>query len=190
MIRRGDGSWCLSDVAAGTGMSPAALVKRFGSKSGLLTAVTSRWAENLPAYRSSPAVDPRDAIVEWVHTWIGGVTTPGPVLGHLTLLFEEIVDPRTRPQLMAGWRRQESYLDDAIKDAATRGLWTTAPPAGTAQAWLDLLSGAVLRGAVTDPGPGLDRAARVIVRQIREWSGRWVNAAGPAWCSSEPASTA
>src|SRR3712207_1480004 len=105
---RGDGSWSLADVGTAAGMSPAALVKRFGSKLGLLRAVATRWVEQLPAYSTS--VDPLQVVHAWVAEWAGDVSDPTTARGHLTMLFDEIFDPECRQILLEGHRRQAAYL--------------------------------------------------------------------------------
>lgn len=120
---RGDGSWSLGDVGSATGMSPAALVKRFGSKLGLLRAVAARWVEELPAY--SPSTDPLQVVRAWVDEWARDVSDPATARGNLTMLFDEIFNPECRQILIEGHLRQAAYLADALADAHARGLLPT-----------------------------------------------------------------
>jgi AcrR family transcriptional regulator len=166
---RGDGSWSLADVAAATGMSPAALVKRFGSKSGLLRAIAARWVDQLPAY--APSSDPVQVIRDWVDAWTDGVSDPETARGHLTLLFDEIVDPTSRRLLIEGQRRQAEYLAAALADAHDRGLIDEQLD-DAAELWLDLLSGAAVRGALDDPRIALTRAKKYIHNQLDQRSTR------------------
>lgn len=42
-------SWSLAEVAPAAGLSPAGLVKRFGSRAGLLRALGEHWVDTIPA---------------------------------------------------------------------------------------------------------------------------------------------
>ncbi len=170
IVARGDGGWTLSDVATASGMSPAALVKRFGSKIGLLRALADRWADNLPDYEPRADVDPRVRIREWIADWVSGIADPTSARGHLVLLVEELFDEQARAAVARGRRRQAAFLGDALTDAWRRRLLTTRPAPDVPELWLDLLSGAAVRGAVDDPGAALDRAVRFLTMELERWS--------------------
>ena len=67
------------------------------------------------------------------------------------MLFDEIMDAESRQILREGHWRQAAYLTDALNDAHARGLLRHEPPGETADIWLDLLTGAAVRGALADP---------------------------------------
>jgi AcrR family transcriptional regulator len=169
IVARGDGGWTLADVAAASGMSPAALVKRFGSKAGLLRAVAVRWADGLPAYEPADT-DPRVRIREWVEDWVRDVADPSSARGHLVLLVQEMFDDQARAAVIRGRQRQAAFLGAALADAWQRHLLAIRPAPDVPELWLDLLGGAAVHGALDDPAAALGRAARHIANQIDEWS--------------------
>lgn len=168
IVARDDGNWSLADVAARSGMSPAALVKRFGSKSGLLHALTRQWLDALPRYLPDPDRDPRDVIRDWVREWASGLADPTTARGHLALLVNEITDPQTRELVRRGRRRQEAFVADALADAYRRGVLDGPPPETVAALWLDLLAGAAVRGAIEDPHGAITRAQQYIVERLEK----------------------
>ena len=168
-VRRGDGSWSLADVARVVGVTPAALVKRFGSKRGLLLAVVGAWVRDLPEYAADPAVDPLAHVRAWAVDWLAAAADPDTAVGHLTLVLDEVVDPEARALLAEGRRRQAGYLHAALGDAHERGLLRTAPSLGATQLWLDLLAGVALASAIERSGQAASRALAFIDHDIERW---------------------
>jgi AcrR family transcriptional regulator len=166
IVARDDGSWSLADVAVRAGMSPAALVKRFGSKTGLLQALTRQWLDGLPQYVAEPDVDPRDVIREWVLAWAGGLSDPSTARGHLALLVHEITAAETRDLVRQGQERQEAFVAEALADADARGLLRAETPRVIAARWLDLLAGAAVRGAINEPAGALARVQHYIFQYL------------------------
>lgn len=169
VVQRGDGSWSLADVAAAAGVSPAALVKRFGSRDGLLVAVVRTWVEGLLPYDAASVDDPVAHVRQWVAEWVDATTAPGSAVGHLTLLLDEIVHDEARKLLLRGRRAQARYLSAALLDARQRGLLAEEPPTGTAELWLDLLAGASVGCAVEQSGRPAARALAFIEHDIERW---------------------
>ncbi|MDZ5661033.1 TetR/AcrR family transcriptional regulator [Nocardioides sp. zg-1308] len=167
--RRGDGSWSLSEVAAEVGVTPAAVVKRFGSKRGLLLAVVTAWVRDLPVYDPASVDDPLGHVRDWVTGWLATTADPGQVVGHLTLLLDEIVDDETRPLLARGREGQAAYLRSALRDAYDRGQLRREPPADTAALWLDLLAGVAVASAIDRTGQAATRALAVIDNDMERW---------------------
>jgi AcrR family transcriptional regulator len=170
IVARGEGSWTLADVAGASGMSPAALVKRFGSKAGLLRALANRWADSVPAYEPAGETDPRARIVEWAQDWVRGVADPASARGHLQLLVDELFDDEARAAVARGHRAQVAFLAAALAHAWQRRLLATRPAGDTPELWLDLLNGAAVRDAIDEGSGALRRAVRQIRRQLSEWS--------------------
>ena len=168
--RRGDGSWSLSEVAAEVGVTPAAVVKRFGSKRGLLLAVVTAWVRDLPDYTPGSVDDPLGHVREWVAGWLAAVAEPDTVVGHLTLLLDEIVDDETRPLLVRGRQQQAAYLQSALRDAHDRGQLQRQPPADAAELWLDLLTGVAVASAIEPTGQAASRALALIDHDMDRWT--------------------
>lgn len=169
IVERSDGTWSLADVARVSGMSPAALIKRFGSKAGLLHAVMEQWVAELPIYTPSAATDPAAEIV----CWVSDLATPhggsAAARSNLTLLHDELTREDTRELLCRGREQQADYIRAALIDAHKRGILAVEPPTETAEIWMDLLTGAALRAAISDPEVAFARVVRHITDQLDDW---------------------
>ena len=169
VVRRGDGSWSLADVAAVAGVTPAALVKRFGSRQGLLVGLVTSWVEHLPVYAAEQVDDPVEHVRGWVADWAASTSEPRTAVGHLTLLLDEVVDTQARALLAEGRRRQAAYLQAALDDGRRRGLLATSAPAGVVELWLDLLAGATIACAIDHSDQPAARALAFIDTSIDTW---------------------
>ena len=121
MSRLGPMKLTLADVADEANLSPAALVKRFGSKRGLLLAVSNAASggmdEGFAQLRKAHA-SPLDALLE-ATTYLAKHTKSAEELAnHLAFLQIDVTDPEFRKPMvemsratLAGY---ETLLDDAI----------------------------------------------------------------------------
>ncbi|KRF34437.1 TetR/AcrR family transcriptional regulator [Nocardioides sp. Soil805] len=167
--RRSDGSWSLTEVASEVGVTPAAVVKRFGSKRGLLVAVATKWVRDLPEYAPASVDDPLGHVREWASEWLAATGEPDRTVGHLTLLLDEIVDDDTRSLLGRGRQSQAAYLRSALRDAHNRGQLLEEPPEDTAERWLDVLAGAVIASAIERTEQAARRALASIDNDMNRW---------------------
>ncbi|QUH02820.1 TetR/AcrR family transcriptional regulator [Saccharopolyspora erythraea] len=86
----------LADVAERTGASPATLVKRFGSKKGLLAALSARGADALPevfARARARRQQPLEALVEALSELAAGIRTHQQMAHHVAFLLMDLSDP-------------------------------------------------------------------------------------------------
>ena len=95
---------------------------------------------------------------------------PDSVVGHLTLLLDEIVDDETRPLLARGRQQQGAYLEAALRDAHDRGQLQRQPPADAADLWLDLLTGVAVASAIEPTGQAASRALALIDHDMDRWT--------------------
>lgn len=154
--------WSLADVAAEIGVAPATLVKRFGSRHGLLVALTRRWVDSTPA--ELPAdVPPRQAVLRWVEDSFAVPSDRRAAVANLQLLVEDLADPVLAGLVGDGWTRQIDLLaralaaDPASSQGDTRQL---------AVLILDVLNGAQLRAAAgerTAPRQAVERLLEVLL---------------------------
>jgi AcrR family transcriptional regulator len=112
----------LAHVGRAAGLSPAALVKRFGSKRGLLLAMSRHGMESVDACFAAvrtahPA--PLDAFVAAALEMTRYVQKPEEVANHLAFLQIDLSDPEfyalmkeSSARIEAGYRR---LLDEAVK---------------------------------------------------------------------------
>lgn len=147
----GDSPWTLTGAAAAAGLHPATLIKRFGSRDGVLLALSRRWVEAVPA--SYTGEDPHGELMAWAASLSVQGLTPAAVLSRLDMLTEDLRSPELRDLLHEGWRRQLDHLTVLIEAAVDRGdLQVAAAPDLVARLLMDTAAGALLRAAVA-PDP-------------------------------------
>ncbi|CAN5567098.1 hypothetical protein BH24ACT15_BH24ACT15_38570 [soil metagenome] len=155
-------TWTLANAAAAAGLHPATLIKRFGSRQGLLVALSRRWVDNIP---SAPTTeDPYQELLAWMDS-VSTSDMSGPqLLTHLDMLVEDLRDPQLRSLLHDGWQRHIQYLTALVAESRQSGQVPTATSPGTvAQLLLDTAHGSLLRAAVApepanaDPGRAVRR---------------------------------
>jgi AcrR family transcriptional regulator len=189
MSRLGPVRLTLAEVAKEAGLSPATLVQRFGSKRGLLLAV-SRGAvefvdECFVGLRASNR-SPLEALIAGATDMARQVKSAEEMANHLAFLQIDVSDPEFRTPMLemsrkteAGYRR---LLDDAVaagelKPCDTRRLARTVSAItggsligwavfreGTADAWvradLDMLLGPYRADGARSPARGKGRTRR------------------------------
>lgn len=121
MARRGPVELTLADVAEEVGLSPAALIKRFGSKRGLLLAVSTSAVAGMKgafaALRRAHA-SPLAALLEATTQLARHTASPEELANHLAFLQIDVTDPDFRKPMLEMSRATlagyEQLLDDAI----------------------------------------------------------------------------
>ncbi|MFC7431823.1 MULTISPECIES: TetR/AcrR family transcriptional regulator [unclassified Agrococcus] len=136
--------WSLADVAPAAGMSPAGLVKRFGSKAGLLRALTRRWIERIPQGPLASGEDPAAALTGYVGREFGAGSPAGAVYA-LSEVLGELQDPELAALLATGWGLQARRLAQLLAALDLPGL---EDPAVGGMLLLDALHGSLFRAAV------------------------------------------
>jgi AcrR family transcriptional regulator len=146
-----DSAWTLAGAAEAAGLHPSTLIKRFGSREGVLLALSRRWVDAVP---TGPAgCDPYGELMAWAASLtVRGVTSSG-VLARIDMLAEDLRNGELRDLLHLGWQRQIEHLTVLVEAAVDHGsLRMTTPPRLVAQLLMDTASGALLRAAVA-PDP-------------------------------------
>lgn len=164
LVRRESMSrWSLAEVAESAGVAPATLVKRFGSRRGLLTALSRRWIAALPSTPPEGAA-PRVELGRWVaETFAPAGSRKAAVVG-LQLLLEDLGDGELTDLLRKGWNRQIEYLA-LLLHAADLPRLGDARRAATIL--FDSLNGARLRAAAGDPD---STPADTLQRLLEAWT--------------------
>jgi AcrR family transcriptional regulator len=139
--------WSLAEVAREVGVAPATFVKRFGSRHGLLAALSWRWIDSIPARPSG--VDPLDELTAWVTQICSSTRGRAAALVGLRFLMEDVVDDELAGLLVTGWTKQVDYLAALLGETGWTGLGNSRE---CAQLLFDALNGSVLRAAAGDPG--------------------------------------
>jgi AcrR family transcriptional regulator len=136
--------WTLAEVAAESGIAPATLVKRFGSRHSLLVALTRRWIDSIPV--AVTATDP----LQQLTTWVAGNSPPtrdrAAALVGMRLLMEDLSNDELAGLLVEGWTKQVEYLAALL----ARADLPLRDPRQCAELLFDALNGGVLRAAAGD----------------------------------------
>lgn len=146
-------AWTLAAAAASLGLHPATLIKRFGSRHGLLLALSRRWVASQP---TAPVTnDPYRELLAWVHSPSPSETSGAQRLARIDMLVEDLRDPELRALLHVGWQRNVLYLTGLVEQSQAAGrISPSLPPQTVAQLLLDAAHGALLRDAVAPEPTG------------------------------------
>jgi AcrR family transcriptional regulator len=136
-------TWSLADVAPAAGLSPSGLIKRFGSKTGLLRELTRRWVEGIPE-KPVGGGDVLDQLSSYVAREFGADSPAGAVFA-ISEVTGELSDPELTVLLAEGWKKQAELLARHL-DELSLGRLENAD-AG-ALLLLDALHGSLFRSAV------------------------------------------
>jgi AcrR family transcriptional regulator len=137
--------WTLAEIAPAAGLSPAGLLKRFGSRQGILAALSRRWIDSIPDSPGGQAA-PDSELRRWVERRFSP-DGPERVAQGLVNLLDDLMDDQLRGLLAEGWAKEIRYLTALLARARLPGL---CDPSRGACLLFDALNGAMLRYA-TDP---------------------------------------
>lgn len=153
-------AWTLAKAADAAGLHASTLIKRFGSRHGLLLALSRRWIENIPVEATTP--DAHSELLDWAGSQTIGQGGAALLVTHLDMLIEDLHDNELRALLHQGWTKLSAYLTDLVQRCQDRGEITSRLQADAiAHLLLDTAHGALLRAAAhpvpsqVDPGRAL-----------------------------------
>ena len=151
-----DNTWTLADAAGGAGVHPATLIKRFGSRRGLLVALSHRWIDAIPT--DPVTADGHRELVSWIGSLGDESTLHIQILTRLDMLLEDLRDPELRSLLNCGWEKTINYLSTLIEHARQESrIAGDISAEQLARLILDTAHGSLLRAAVAPTG-GADLA--------------------------------
>jgi len=154
----------LADVAREANVSPATLVKRFGSKRQLLLALVAtgsgeigaEWAGILELARRSPL----QALYAYAECMAGMAPTPEVLANHLSFLQMDLVDPEFHQHALAHARDTLACLDKWLEEAVARHELLPCDTRRLARAVQATVGGSLMQWAI-------DRKGR-LRRRLRE----------------------
>ncbi|MDO4244303.1 MAG: hypothetical protein Q4C85_11235 [Actinomyces sp.] len=142
-VRQSLRPWTLAEVSPAAGLSPAGLIKRFGSRKAILLALSRRWLRDIPKGPLGQ-VPPREELDEWAHRRFGRAGARGVAQG-LIQLVDDLMDDELRVLLEEGWAREQEYVATLLRACELKRL---SDPGRGAILLFDALNGAMLRQAV------------------------------------------
>lgn len=141
-----DTAWTLAGAAKGAGLHPATLIKRFGSRHGLLLALSRHWIQAIPTRASTP--QPHGELLAWASSLATGRESSAQLLARIEMLGEDLRDDELRLLLHQGWTKHINYLSDLVQRCQDHGHLASRLPAETiACLLLDAAHGGLLRAA-------------------------------------------
>jgi AcrR family transcriptional regulator len=160
----------LADVAREAGVAAGTLVARFGSKRGLLTAVSRGGSARTvaamraaAARRSGGAAGIRAALVAAA----ADLGDPATAANHLAQLGADLADPELRAAVLEGQRAMDAELRRLVRRAPD--LPSAPPPARAAEALLALWNGTLLAWSMDPRGPLGGRVRRSANVLLAAW---------------------
>lgn len=154
--------WTLADIAPAAGLSPAGLLKRFGSRSGILQALSRRWIDSIPERPQQGS-----AASEELRAWVAGRFGAGgshAVAYGLVNLVDDLIDDELRGLLAEGWSKEIHYLASLLDRLDLPGL---RDPVAGASLLFDSLNGAMLRSAAEADPP---TTTRILDQLLEVWT--------------------
>ncbi|PXW35233.1 UNVERIFIED_CONTAM: TetR family transcriptional regulator [Williamsia faeni] len=156
LAQTGSAGFTLELAGQQAGVSAATLVKRFGSKRGLLIASSQRWIDSIdPDPGSLPGETPLATLRRLSVRSYTDHSRPDDAANHVSSLAADLGDPELTRLLALGWHRKRSQLERLISRAIDAGELPNAPtPATAARTLFSLLEGSFL-GWTVDPDGAL-----------------------------------
>jgi AcrR family transcriptional regulator len=155
-----DTAWTLAGAAVAAGLHPATLIKRFGSRHGLLLALSRHWIQAIPTSVATP--DAQGELLAWASSLSTGRESSAQLLARVEMLGEDLRDDELRLLLHQGWTRHISYLSDLVQRCQDHGHLASRLPADTiACLLLDAAQGGLLRAAA-HPHPAQAHPGRTL----------------------------
>jgi AcrR family transcriptional regulator len=159
MSRVGPTKLTLAAIASEAGLAPATLVQRFGSKRGLLLALSSGAAEYVDscfaAVRAQHA-SPLDALVAAATVMAQSTTTPEEMANHLAYLQIDVSDPDFHRHILDNTQRTIAGYRALLDDAVIAGELAPCDTARLARAVSSMSGGSLLSWAILREGTSLD----------------------------------
>jgi len=124
MARLAPGEWTLADIAAEAGLTAGALVQRFGSKRGLMVALTEAWSKSAPRFFKQIRQDsdsPLEALRVYADCMAEIGQSPSAFAHHLSYLQLDLTDPELHRHVQAQSAAARAAIRELLEDAIAAG---------------------------------------------------------------------
>lgn len=167
--RKGPG-FTIADVAKEAGVSVGTVAQRFGSKSGLLQALTRQAAAEVERRMRAAAAgrEPVDGLRRALLTWFEGMTDPVEAGNHLAQLGVDLIDPELRALLAEHYATTERTVLDLVRAA---DLPHAPGPERAARVLTVVVYGVSMDWSVRPRGALADRLAEDVDAVLDAWKG-------------------
>ena len=170
--RLGPARLTLAAVGAECGLSASTIVQRFGSKRGLLLALSAHGRDDVAAVFGAAAArasSPRAAIVEALTSLAAPVMTREQLANHLGFLQLDLVDPDLQRLARDHARAVARELSALVAEAVAGGELAGPEPATAAHALQVTYNGALLTWAIDPRGPLRERLRADVEATLAAW---------------------
>jgi AcrR family transcriptional regulator len=153
--KHGPAKLTLAHVAGEVGVTPAALVRRFGSKAALLAAVAEGAVGHADRSfdRARDATDgPLQAVREALVAFAGGITDRAVLANHMAMLQLDIADPGLRARAAEQLRTVVAHIVNLLEDARAIGDLGDTAVAALADTVYTAYTGALVTWAIAGEG--------------------------------------
>ena len=154
--RRGPAGLTLAAVGAECGLSAATVVQRFGSKRGLLLALSAHGRDDVAALFAAARErqpSPRAAIVAALCALCASITTREQLANQLAFLQLDLVDADLQRLALDHAQAMRRELAALVADAVAAGELTARDPETAAHALHVTYNGSLLTWAIDPRGP-------------------------------------
>lgn len=155
MGRVGPADFTLSVVAREAGLSPSTLVQRFGSKRGLLLALSRGSAESIDecfaAVRAAHS-SPLEALIAAATAMARGTASPEEMANSLAFLHMDLSDPDFYQLILESSRRSMDGYRMLLDEAVSAGELAQCDTAALARAVSSLSGGSLISWAILREG--------------------------------------
>ncbi|MEU6644965.1 TetR/AcrR family transcriptional regulator [Saccharomonospora sp. NPDC046836] len=173
VIGRTGPGFTLAQVAEEAGVAVGSVAQRFGSKRGLLRALSEAGArQSVEQLRTvaDAAATPRDGLRDALVAVYSGLGDAATAANHLGQLGVDIGDPVLRKLLGLQYAALQAELCELIRRATGPG-WRGPAPERAARALLATVNGAAVDWSIRPDGELADRLAEDIDSIVGSWYG-------------------
>lgn len=156
MSRVGPSELTLGQIAEEAGVTPGALVQRFGSKRRLLVTMSGLMSTDMSQFFQRMRQDheaPLDIVRAYAECMAAMAPDPAALLRNFAYLQNDLADPEIRKHLVAQSRQVQRQLTTLLEEAVARGELSRDTDIGALTRNIEaLISGALLTWAFHEEG--------------------------------------